>query len=460
MRPRLPCYLLAALCLASAPVWAETDAGAGAPTEAPLPPDAATLLQIFAAGDYLTVAREGERRLALTPDDHRLRLAVADSLAWTGHAWAATAHYRHLVALNEQMPHAQLALARSLSWTARTGEAIEQFLPLLNGPLAAEARAGLAHAYRWHGRDDKALPLYRAIAPDDASRLGQSLAERKLATRTRLTMDGEADSADLSWRATSLRQDWRGSDGAASYALRVQSGRMDEDATAATRRIDYRAAAVEMEQRDWWLAPSLELGRRIEPEARGFGQLRLSVPGAPINLTLARVDWGRQSFSARALERALMARQWQLDANLPTALGAMRLNGGAAEVDDGNRIRRAEWRLTPWARPFGVNVRPYLGIGWRAADQEVPEYWSPVSYKTGFVGAELESFGASHEISAYLQMAPEFGGSHTLAWSGGGEAKRWLSQDFALGLRLLGQRNGQGSGYHAGSASLYAELLW
>lgn len=459
MRQRLRCCLLTAL-LVTASALARAEASAEAPSESAVPPDAAALLQAFAAGDYATVALDGERRLALTPNDHRLRLAVADSLSWTGHAWAATAHYRQLVELNEEMPRAQLELARNLSWTARTGEAIEQFLPLLDGPLAAEARAGLAHAYRWHGRDDKALPLYRAGVPDDAARLGQGLAERKLATRTRLTLDGEADSTDLSWRATTLRQDWRGGDGAASYALRVQSGRMDEDTLASTRRIDYRAAAVEMAQRDWPLAPALELGRRVEPEARGFGQLRLSMPGAPLNLTLARLDWGRQSFSARALERGLMARHWQLDANLPTALGGMRLNGGAIDIDDGNRIRRAEFRLTPWARPFGPNVRPYLGVGWRAADREVGEYWSPVSYKTGFVGAEIESFGSHHEISGFLQMAPEFGGGHTLAWSGGGEAKRWLSQDFALGLRLLGQRNGQGSGYHAGSGSLYAELLW
>lgn len=447
----VPCGLAALLAAAS---LGSASAEPAAPAADPTPVE--QVMERYRAGDYAAAADQGRALLTADPDNDPLRLAVADSLSWSGQIWPAAEQYRHLVERAYADPRARLELARTLSWSGRMEEAAPHFQALLDGPLAAAALVGLADARRWQGRDDLALALYRATPPDEAVRGRQLLSERKLAPRTRIAAEAETDSSGTDWQATTLRHDWRSDQGQRAWSVRWLDGHLDHN----NRQTAYRAVTLSADDPALPGEPRLELTRRVAPEARTLGQLNLRLPATPVRLWIGRIDWGRSSFSGNALERGATARQLGIDAIVPAAIGVVRTTAVSQAIDDGNRVDSAELRLTPWRRPLGPNFRPYVGLFWRNAEQTVADYWSPHNFRTALIGGEGETMSATWELWGFAQLAAQIGDQRVVAFSGGGEARKWWGSRFATGLRAVSQRNAQGGGYRSHQVVLSIDYLW
>src|SRR5436309_11680303 len=102
----------------------------------PLATLAQSALERYEAEDYRAAARLGLRELASAPQGAKtdeLRLAVANSLAWTGDYDPAIAQYK----------------------------------ALLGTRYDSDARVGLANVLRWNGQADLAEPYYRQVLARD-----------------------------------------------------------------------------------------------------------------------------------------------------------------------------------------------------------------------------------------------------------------------------------------------------
>lgn len=448
--------LLALMLAASTAV-----AAAEPPTEDPDWPLADRLLERYAAGRYAEVADEGPRLLVDEPEHVALRQAVANSLLWTGQAWAAAPHYRQLLA--EGAPDAAtnaFNLANALAWTSRTGEAARHYSALLDGPRARENRLALANAWRWHGRPDLALPHYQqTLAADPANadaQFGALLAERSLRPRTELAVGYQRDNAPTRQRETTLRHTWRNAAGNRIYSLGAAGGRIRAQGIAD----GMQALSAHIEDHDLPLAPSLSLSRQVEPTAKTFAHLRLRLADAPVHLEVGRINWGKAAFNARAIDDGLSARHVGLEFVAPTPLG---LASGALHrfaISDDNQIDTGDLRFVPWARPLGQAVRPVIGVSGRYADRTDPRYWSPERYLAGYLGLEGELVAGDWSLAGYVQGSFRLAGEATTSWAAVLHGKRWLNRDWAVGARAALQNNAQGGAYRTHSVLATLERLW
>jgi hypothetical protein len=137
------------------------------------------ILDLSAAGDYQTIAKEGVTLLAGDNPDDELRLIFANSLAWTGRLQAAVAAYSVMT----------------------------------NGKYANEATLGMASVNRWMGRDDLALPLYKAVldrdSSNDAALEGLEMVTRELKPKTSISIGGAADSSNMERKSATVSHRWR-----------------------------------------------------------------------------------------------------------------------------------------------------------------------------------------------------------------------------------------------------------
>lgn len=435
-----------------------------APDPAPEDPDwplADRLLERYAAGRYTEVAAEGSRLLADEPENKALRQAVANSLLWTGDAWAAAPHYRTLLA--EAAPDAptnRFNLANALAWTGRTAEATRHYETLLDSPLARESRLGLANAWRWHGRPDLAQPFYREVLEADPGNSdasdGALLVERALRPHTEVAIAYQKDNAPNRQREVTVRHTWRNAAGDRIFAVGAAGGRISGSGPSDS----LQEISARVEDLSLPLSPSLEVARQVDPTAKTFADLRLRLADLPVHLVVGRVNWGKVAFNAQAIDDGLTARHAGLEFVAPTAAGML---GGALHhfaVSDDNHVNTVDLRLAPWARPWGQAVRPVLGISGRYADRTDPRYWSPERYLAGYLGVEGEIVRGDWSLAAYLQGSFRLAGEATTSWAGVLHGKRWLNRDWAVGARAAAQTNAQGGTYRARSVQATLERLW
>ena len=151
-------------------------------------PKVQRIVDLYQKEDYRAAAEEGFPLLSEFPNDDQFRLIVANSLA------------------------------RS---TTRYQDAISAYRPLLDTPLARDASLGLANVYRWNGREDLALPLYKKVieqAPDNKdAREGVILTERAMRPRTLISMGTASDTNSMQRQELTLGHRWRSDSGSSIF---------------------------------------------------------------------------------------------------------------------------------------------------------------------------------------------------------------------------------------------------
>src|SRR5262249_4017883 len=117
-------------------------------------------------------------------------------------------------------------------------------------------------------------------------------------------------------------------------------------------------------------------------------------------------------------------------------------------------------RLTSRWRPFGPEIRPFVGVHWRSADETVPDYWSPKKYFLGFGGVEWAWERRYWSITGLAQAGFKIAGAASAAWSFARARKRWIGDAWAIGLSGYAISGTRQAHYKSEGATVTLEKLW
>ena len=392
-------------------------------------PRAQHIVDLYQKEDYSAAAEEGFPLLNDFPNDDQFRLIVANSLAWS---------------------------------TTRYQDAISAYRPLLDTPLARDASLGLANVYRWNGREDLALPLYKKVieqAPDNKdAREGVILTERAMRPRTLISMGGASDSNSMQRQELTLGHRWRSDSGSSIFEIEA-SGTNDTqlDLASYQRNITLRYQGLDLP-----LQPTFEITEQTGPQQSDFGGVNLKITD-DTQLIVNRVNWGLLSFTTAAELANLSAFHTALSTSKTGDLGNVRLRVDYFGVSDGNSVVIGNLQYTPPWRPLGEYFNPVVGISTRDQSNFSPLYWSPVNggYGVYFVGMQAEWSNSASNLFASAQVGNGLYGEGGFNWGLSLGGKTWLNDDYAIGAKLNKYAGGQyGPSYTFTSAMVTLERAW
>lgn len=388
-------------------------------------------LERYGAGDYAAAARLGVKELAQSsgPQADELRIAVANSLAWTG----------------------------------QYEPAMEQYRRLFGTSYDSQARVGYANVLRWRGQADLAEPYYREVLGrepnNEEARRGRELGERDLrpALTARVTRTADNQGAALNEAGLAFRYWTR--DLAARWDMGVLGGRFD------TPQGSFSPHAL---QASLWL-PRTRFAPKLEAFAydngaintRLFGALQLEPVRERFRLRLARVDWGRQAFSGAATRDGLTAGMLGLFADVPTGLGAVRGRLDAYRVSDGNRILDGEAAITPAWQPLPWQLQWSTGVTARRAEHEDPRYWSPTpAYGVAFIGLQRGWYLHRFDFTASARRTFAITETAKDGWAAGLNGRFWVTRGVAVGLEAWTVKAPRPTPYALHQVSAFVQQLW
>ena len=398
----------------------------------PLVAFAQSALERYEAEDYRAAARLGPGELARAPKGEKadqLRLAVANSLAWTG----------------DYDP------------------AIEQYRGLFGTRYDTDARIGLANVLRWRGQADLAEPYYREVLardPDNAeAQLGRAMGGREL--RPAITGRGSrtADNQGVSVNefGASYRR-WT-DDLRARWEVGALSGRMDSP----QGNFSPRGA-----QGSLWL-PQAPLAPKFEAftydngavGTRLFGAAQIEPLRDKLRLRLARVDWGRQAFSGAATRDGLTAAMLGISGETGTSLGQVRGRLDAYDVSDDNRVLDGEASITPAWQPLPWQLKWSSGVTARHADREDPRYWSPhPAYGVVFLGLQRGWYLDRLDLTASIRRSFTFTETAGDGWNVGLSGRYWLAKALAIGVEAWAVDAPRPTPYTMHQVAAFVQQLW
>jgi hypothetical protein len=366
-----------------------------------------------------------------------------------------------LVLLTKEKVDEQLRfyIANSLAWTNRLKEAGQLYRVLLDSKYKSSAMLGLANLNRWQGRDHLALPLYQEILttePDNKDALeGLRLSTRETAIRTTVTAGGSHDSGQIQTRVLRLNHRWR--DASMANIWEVETSLLKaNDATTEARRQDF---TVRYRMLDAFLKP------RLEASSDGnhlFGNVGVSIGGLPILIDVGRVNWGLVANTPKAMAARLVADRIAVQTTAVLAVGSLYARADVSKISDGNTVTTSALRFTPAWRPLGTHFKPVLGFETRSSKVNTINYWSPSDgYGSASAGLMGEWGGSDWNFSASAQAGARVFGEAGNSWSVSSGGKRWLTNDWAIGMNLwamASMRNNQP--YKAQSLYFTVEKLW
>jgi hypothetical protein len=414
----------------------------------------------FKAGKYAEVIAEAPRTLQAEPWNNELRFAYATSLLWSGREWDSVYQFRLLLD-SEIGPQARLGMANGLAWTGRPAEAIPHYRMLLgDARLGGEAKLGLANALRFSGRDDLALPLYRelrAAHPEqDTGEEGLFYARRALRARTTLGDAFLRDNSPTRRHEPTVSHEFRTSNGSVIWGIDASGGRDWKPGL----KLERQEVGLRVESLDTPLSPRLIVSRQSEPEGNTFADLRLRITDWPLSVNIGRVNWGKLSFTVPALDQGLTANRFGLEGSYQIPWGELRGFANHFRVSDDNQVDNGDVRLTLRWRPWGPEVKPFVGAHWRRSDHVDPDYWSPRRYALGYVGLE-GGWGTRHwTVGALVQLGFKIAGDASSMYAGYLSAKRWLGDDWSVEMRASAASGTRESKYRSEGASVVIEKLW
>jgi tetratricopeptide (TPR) repeat protein len=455
-------FLRACAAALAASLFALTFLAASAAAQGPAEegwPASERLITKYKAGKYAEVIAEAPAALRAEPWNNELRLAYAQSLLWGGHEWESVEAFRPLLD-SEYAVDARLGMANGYAWSGRLADAIPHYRAVVGGPKGDEAKLGLANALLWMGRADQAMPLFkelRAAHPDtDVGVEGSIFASRALRARSSFGFNYAHDNSPTTRTEPYASHTWR--DASNTWIFGVEaSGGHDWNSNL---NLDRREYGLRVEKVDIPFAPRVVLSRQTEPEKRTFAELRLQATDWPLYVYAGRVNWGKLAFTVPALDAGLTARHFGVEGRYPTTFGELRGFANDWEISDDNRIANAQIRLTSNWRPFGREIKPYIGAEWRDAERTDPRYWSPRRYGLGFVGVEATWDSLNYTVSGLVQGGFKLAGEASASWAANLLVKRWITEDWAVGATLYALGGTRESKYRARGANLLLEKLW
>lgn len=330
----------------------------------------------------------------------------------------------------------RLAIANSFAWSGNYAEAIWHYEALDGSGYTREALLGRANVYRWSGRAALSVPLYQRFLeqdPHDAhAREGLILAEREISPRTmyRKGRMRDSDGVVRPWQTVSQR--WRSRDSLEIYE--VEAGD-EHDRRNELNEVHQRDVLFRYENLKLPLQPWLEVSRQALPTSEIFGLARFTLDDRPTRVYIGRINWGKLAFTPEALSGELTADRYGIESAFQNSLGQWRLAYDYFAISDNNTIREPSARYTPAWQPFpGHSMRWFMGISERTATRNVTQYWSPEKgYRVMEIGIEAEWNTSRYDISWSVSRGYRLAGEARDTWSAAAALKRWFGH-WAFGI--------------------------
>jgi tetratricopeptide (TPR) repeat protein len=398
----------------------------------PLMAVAQSALERYNAEDYGAAARLGLRELADAPRGEKtdeLRMAVANSLAWTG----------------DYDP------------------ALEQYRALFGTRYDTDARVGLANVLRWRGEADLAEPYYREVLgrdPDNAeAKLGREMGGRDL--RPAVTGRGSrtADNQGMSVNEFGVSYRRWTEDLKARWDVGALTGQMDSP------QGNFSPQGV---QGSLWL-PQAPMAPKLEAFAydngavgtRLFGAAEIQPVRDKLRLRVARVDWGRQAFSGAATRDGLTAAMLGISGETGTPLGQVRGRLDAYDVSDDNRVLAGEAAITPAWQPFPWQLKWSSGVTARRAEREDARYWSPhPAYGVAFIGLQRGWYLDRLDLTASVRRSFAFTDTAGDGWTVALSGRYWIAKALAIGLEAWAVDAPRPTPYTMHQVGAFLQQLW
>jgi hypothetical protein len=260
-------------------------------------------------------------------------------------------------------------------------------------------------------------------------------------------------------------KDWFENAGGASYKRREYTFRAEAMAVA----LQPRLYVTRIDELDTENAGTLF---RLNPvPARTFGELRLTLTDWPLYVNVGRIDWGKQAFTGKAQATGLVADRYGIEGTYQVEWGEIRGFVNHFKVSQGdvpavlqynadNTVNNADLKLYTRWRPWGREIKPFIGTHLRYSDHTDPAYWSPEKYAVGYVGLEAGWEDKYWTVAALGQFGFKLAGDASTAYIASLAAKRWLNDDWAIGMTAYTQGGTRTANYRASGASITVEKLW
>jgi tetratricopeptide (TPR) repeat protein len=399
------------------------------PEEIERDPTAQHIFDLYLKEDYAAVITQGLPLLSVYPKDGQLRLIIANCLSWN---------------------------------TTRYTQAIELYQSLLNGPYARDASLGLANTYRWSGRDDLALPLYKTLIAEEPESSdiqdGLVLAQRAMRPRTLFSIGRAGDTNNMRRNEAVVAHRWRSDSGNSIYEVEL-GGTND---SMPDLGINQRNATLRFQNLDLPFKPTFEVSRQTTPQQTTFGGVHLELTDTT-KLTVNRVNWGLLSFNVNAEAANLSASHVALASSQSGELGSIRGRVDYFGVSDGNTVLMSNLQFTPAWRPLGKHFKTFVGMQTRNQSDYSPLYWSPMNggYGVWFAGVQAEWSNDTTDLYATAQAGNRLYGEGTRNWGLAAGGRKMLNSDLALGVKLSYYAGGQyGPTFSYASALVTIEKFW
>jgi tetratricopeptide (TPR) repeat protein len=390
--------------------------------------------QAFAAfrkEDYRQAMLLGARALASEPNNHELRLMVANSMSWNG----------------------------------RYEAAIEQYEKLYGTPQEASARVGIGNILRWRGLAHAAEPFHqRAVEqqPGNAEArkaLAQTQRDLRPTTTARFNHFDDNQNYKRNELAVSHRA-WVSQRGL-RYDIGTVLGREGASSSFSAKEIngalywpsDRFSGRVE--------ASVVNAGSAYAGKTQAFARVSADFGGDVASLRIGRVNWGKISNNQQALIDGLTANQIGGSFNLRSLAGDWRGRADLYKISDGNSLWDLESSFRPSWQPLPAGLYVQGGIFSRKANRSDPRYWSPTqSFSLLTLGLGKNWWGDRGDFSAYVQrgfaMNAQSKSNFSLSLSG----RYWLNNDQAIGAELYVSDAPRVGAYRSSSVSLQFQQLW
>jgi tetratricopeptide (TPR) repeat protein len=375
---------------------------------------------LFETGSYRASLIPGAKALSLSPDDNELRLQLANALAWTGRYDAAIAQY-------------------------------ERLLPDQN--FEARARVGLAGILRWRGASQVALPILQEAEKKEPQNKDVQTAlmqtQRELRAMTSAKLSQASDSNQLTRIELSANQRFWPQTTVFGKPLKLELGAATGADTLGAlklrhKELSFSIALTPMGQgpraaTDWGNSAGarLELSAQHDLKTRIFGRVHADFLGDAFSLRAGHVNWGRQVFSAAALQAGLTANQFGLSGNFNSEWLLVKARLDSYSISDGNRVLDSDVAFNPTWQPLPFGIQWYNSYAFRRSDRVDPKYWSPKNNLTSTIGLKRSWYFDNGEFSVSagksLGITRESRGGYTFAANG----KYWIARDTSLGLDLF-----------------------
>jgi hypothetical protein len=204
--------------------------------------------------------------------------------------------------------------------------------------------------------------------------------------------------------------------------------------------------------------------------ARTFGELRLTLTDWPLYVNVGRIDWGKQQFTGHAQVYGLVADRYGVEGTYQVAWGEIRGFVNHFKISQGDvpapLMYNADNTLD------NADLRLYTR--WRRGEKRS----SPSSARTtrcrphGSLLLVAEGLRArlrrprirmGRQVLHGCRNPPgrvQAGGDASTAWLAAFSAKRWLGDDWAIGMTSYAQGGTKTAKYRAHGAGVTVEKLW